>query len=116
MIVQEIFRNIVRGLFKVLDLDSPYSAKEYGPNWSKQRQKCLERDEYTCQVCSVRGDELNRELAVHHITPRRKFDDNWGQNRLSNLIALCPSCHGTFEGKFIDSSPSEFAAQARQEI
>ena len=115
MIIRESFRNIVRGAHKVLGLDSPYSAKEYGPNWTKQRRKCLERDEYTCRVCGVEDTELDRGVAVHHITPRRMYDDNWEQNELSNLITLCPSCHGTFEGQYVDSSPAEFATKARQE-
>jgi 5-methylcytosine-specific restriction endonuclease McrA len=116
MVVRIIWRSFIRGLFKALGLDSPYSAKGYGPNWTKQRQKCLERDGWVCQVCEVSDDELDRGLSVHHITPRRKYDDNWDQNQLSNLITLCPECHGRFEGKFTESTPKEFAEKAQQEL
>lgn len=68
MVVRIVWRSFVRGLFEALDPDNPYSAKEYGPNWTKQRQECLERDDWTCRACGVAGDELNRELSVHHIT------------------------------------------------
>ena len=115
MVVRLIWRSFVRGLFKALDLDSPYSAKEYGPIWTKQRQKCLERDDWTCRVCGVADDELHHELSVHHITPRRKHDGNWEQNELSNLISLCPECHGRCEGQFTNTTPEEFAAKAQQE-
>lgn len=114
--VKIIWRALVRGLFKVLGLDSPYSAKEYGPNWSKQRSKCLERDGYTCQVCGLEESEIDRELSVHHITPRREYDGNWEQNQLENLVTLCSQCHGTFEGRFANSDPGEFAVKARKEL
>lgn len=111
-----IWRTIVRGVFKAAGLDSPYSAKEYGLNWSKQRQKCLQRDDWTCQVCTVVQEEMGRELSVHHITPRRKCDSNWEQNELENLITLCSECHGKFEGQYQDCSPAEFASQAQAEL
>lgn len=110
-----IWRTLIRGLFKTLGLDSPCSAKEYGPNWSKQRRKCLDRDDRTCQVCGVEQNDKDRELSVHHITPRSQYDGNWEQNDLENLITLCGSCHGTFEGQFTNQTPGEFAANARQE-
>lgn len=110
----EIF---VRGAYNLVGLDSPYSAKEYGPNWSKQRRKCLERDSRQCRICGVQRSELDREPAVHHITPRQQFDKgDWtDMNALSNLITLCPSCHGKHEGKYTDCSPAEFVQKASQE-
>lgn len=109
-------RAFVRGLFKAVGLDSPYSAKGYGPNWSKQRKKALERDNYACQICGSDSDEHSQELSVHHIRPRRQFDGNWEQNRLENLITVCPRCHGKVEGKWMDSDSDEFAERARKEI
>lgn len=41
-----LWRTFARGVYKDLGLDSPYSAQEYGVNWTKQRNKCLERDDY----------------------------------------------------------------------
>lgn len=109
----EVVKVFVRGLYKAVGLDSPYSNQEYGPNWTKQRQKCLERDNYACRVCNKTKEEIGREPAVHHIKPRSTFDGNWKQNELENLITLCHSCHGKFEGKYQDACPDEFVRRAR---
>ena len=112
-----IWRTVVRGVYKQFGLDSPYSAKEYGVNWTKQRRKCLERDNYTCRVCKTTDSDLNREPAVHHITPRNSFDgEPLEMNALENLITLCPSCHGRFERRFTDCSPDEFAEKAKENM
>lgn len=105
---------VVRGVYKLFGLDSPFSSKSYGPNWTKQRQKCLERDDFECRVCGKSNSEMNREPAVHHITPRSRFDEGeWRKmNATSNLVTLCHSCHGKLEGEFTDCSPSEFAKKA----
>lgn len=106
----ELIKIVVRGVYNLAGLDSPYSAKSYGPNWTKQRKKCLERDSLECRVCDKHEKEMGREPAVHHITPRRKFKSSeWRQvNALSNLITLCHSCHGRYEGECQGSSPEEF--------
>lgn len=109
----ELMKIVVRGLYNAVGLDSPYSNQEYGPNWSKQRQKALDRDNYTCQVCGVTADELPRSPHVHHIKPRGDYEGNFRQNHLDNLITLCPSCHGKYEGQFQDAAPDEFAARAQ---
>ena len=113
-----IWRSFVRGLCKFIGLDSPYAAKSYGLNWTKQRQKCLERDEYRCRVCEKERPEMDRDPAVHHITPRSRFDESeWRTyNDLSNLVTLCHSCHGRLEGKYADCSPEEFAKKAKNNI
>jgi 5-methylcytosine-specific restriction endonuclease McrA len=110
-----IWRTFVRGLHNVAGLDSPYAEKEYGPNWSKQRGKCLKRDNSTCRVCGATTADIGRDLSVHHITPRSEFDDNWTQNKLENLVTLCPQCHGQFEGQFQDSTVDEFVVKAQEE-
>ncbi|GAB4269794.1 MAG: ATP-dependent helicase MrfA [Candidatus Promineifilaceae bacterium] len=68
----------------------------YGPNWQKQRQQALSRDNHTCQVCGAKEGLLH----VHHIRPFREFgyipgkNNNYQQaNQLENLITLCPRCH-----------------------
>jgi len=77
----------------------------------------FETNEYCCRVCETHQDEIGREPSVHHITPRGCYsDDEWRDfNKLTNLISLCPSCHGTFEGEFTESSPEEFVEKAREE-
>ncbi len=71
---------------------------DYGPNWRKQREKALERDNYTCQVCGA--TQMETVLHVHHKRPFRDFsyvrgeNDNYlDANELHNLVTLCPSCH-----------------------
>ena len=71
---------------------------DYGPNWQSIRDEIRERDDYECQDCGVDEGDLNMELHIHHITPRRKFDDIERANRRNNLIALCASCHRKWEG------------------
>jgi DEAD/DEAH box helicase domain-containing protein len=69
---------------------------DYGPNWSAQRRKALERDDHRCQICGATGGDLH----VHHIRPFRDFDYVRGENEnyrfaneIENLVTLCPSCH-----------------------
>jgi len=74
------------------------------------RERTLQRDEYRCCSCGVKEDELDAPLHVHHI--RAFVDcDSWQEaNQLSNLIALCPTCHGHLE------HDEDFAAIARARI
>lgn len=104
-----LWRTFVRGVHKSLGLDSPYSAQEYGTNWTRQRNKCLKRDDYTCRVCGTHQSEIGRESSVHHITPRSQFDGTpRDMNDLDNLVTLCPKCHGKFEGKYVNCDVDEF--------
>ncbi len=105
-----LWRTFVRGAHKAAGLDSPYSQQEYGANWSQQRQKCLDRDGYACRVCGADQEAIGQEPAVHHITPRSEFDDSeWRTyNALENLVTLCPSCHGTYEGRHTDCDVQGF--------
>ncbi len=74
---------------------------DYGPNWQKQRQKVLERDDFRCRTCGASGDV---KLHVHHIRPFREYgyipgkNENYKlANQVSNLVSLCPSCHRNAE-------------------
>lgn len=57
------------------------------------------RDQYDrrCADCGTHEDILDQRLHVHHIRKYRDFDDNEKANDLSNLIALCPTCHPKWE-------------------
>lgn len=66
-----------------------YYQKKF-PNGKKNKRKlCLERDDYTCQICGTK-----EKLDVHH-------KDNGGphikgnktNNELVNLTTLCHRCH-----------------------
>lgn len=74
----------------------------YGPNWQEQREKALRRDGYVCQDCRMTNSEHYREygqsLHMHHIRRFRGFDHYEEANRIVNLVTLCQSCHGKWEG------------------
>jgi 5-methylcytosine-specific restriction endonuclease McrA len=71
--------------------------KDYKGKWKKQRKKARKRDDYKCQRCGVREDNLERQLDVHHKIPYRTFDDPVEANKLANLVSLCKRCHGVVE-------------------
>jgi len=85
------------------------SEKYYGENWYAQRKTAVERDNYRCRIC---GDD--KRPNVHHIKPRREFDNLSKSNSADNLITLCPSHHGSLEGKWKDATPDEFEKKAKE--
>jgi len=52
--------------------------------YEKLRQRVLQRDCWTCQVC---GSKIN--LQVHHT----RFRSRQGNDSEQNLITLCANCH-----------------------
>jgi len=90
-------------------------SQGYGPSWYKQRKKARERDDYSCRFCGKGKEVIGRLPAVHHIRPRYMWtvqEEHEEMNSLDNLVTLCPSHHGTLEGKFKNSSPKEFIKRA----
>ncbi|MBN1428269.1 MAG: DEAD/DEAH box helicase [Anaerolineae bacterium] len=76
---------------------------DYGPDWSKQRDKARARDGFRCAHCKTPEHE-RRQHDVHHIRPFREFGYIPGKNEayqeanhLDNLTTLCPNCHRTVE-------------------
>ena len=74
------------------------APNDYGPEWSKLRERIRSRDGYRCQVCGlVEGGAKQHD--VHHKIPFRQFRDESGRilreraNRSDNLVTLCPECH-----------------------
>jgi hypothetical protein len=70
-------------------------GKYRGRNWGKQKEAAAKRDKYTCQLC---GEFKGSAVHIHHIRPFSLFDDSVKANALSNLVALCASCHASVEG------------------
>jgi 5-methylcytosine-specific restriction endonuclease McrA len=88
----------------------------YGPNWKQERLACLDRDNYTCQRCGLHEDEQDRSLDVHHIVPLREFDGDFERaNKLSNLVALCRTCHKFVEWHGEDAIDTDKAERKRRE-
>ena len=67
----------------------------YGPEWTRLRDRVRARDGYKCQVCGT--PESTRQHDVHHKTPFRAFTSMAEANRLENLTTLCSSCHHKVE-------------------
>ena len=98
----------------------------YGPNWiSQKRPQIQSRDNNSCRVCKTHSTNIDEySVHVHHIKPAREFGahdpdvdtDYEKMNDPSNLICLCPSCHGQLEGKFQDADPDEFAELGREHL
>jgi len=75
---------------------------EYGEDWKETRNNILQRDDYECQICGTTRDEhlekYGRSLDVHHIVPKRKFENDDEANDPENLVTLCRKCHRKWEG------------------
>lgn len=58
----------------------------------KRREEALERDRYSCVLCSAAGPGAGgtARLEVHHADPDPDDDD---LHALSNLVTLCEDCH-----------------------
>jgi DEAD/DEAH box helicase domain-containing protein len=76
---------------------------DYGPEWTRIRERVRARDGYRCQVCGA--PENGRQHDVHHKIPFRAFLRNATSpvvalaeaNRLDNLTTLCHNCHQKVE-------------------
>ena len=70
-----------------------------GGNWEMQAKRARERDGYQCRLCGVTERELGKPLDVHHRIPYRLFNSPVEANALSNLVALCRTCHTKVEAE-----------------
>lgn len=77
----------------------------YGPNWTPQKRKALKRDQYRCQRCRKDERKIGRRPDVHHLKRIQWFKENYDEplwyekaNDLENLVCLCRTCHGLWEG------------------
>lgn len=76
--------------------------REYNGKWWRARRQTLERDDFQCQYCGTRAEQIGRNPDVHHIVPLRKFDTPQEAHRLDNLISLCRQCHRRAEAGNIE--------------
>lgn len=81
---------------------------EYGADWKTISQQIRERDEFTCQGCSI--IEKDKNFHIHHKIPFRMFISHKEANKPENLVTLCPSCHREAEKQiFIQSGLAGFS-------
>lgn len=74
----------------------------YGKGFTaKKKSEVRSRDGHQCQSCSMGQSEhleqYDRKLHVHHIMPRRLFEDAEKANAKENLVTLCIQCHHEWE-------------------
>jgi len=65
-----------------------YQRYLQSPQWKERREKALKKAGGKCSLCSKKGG-----LDVHHRDYSRI-----GQERPTDLIAICRGCHSTFHG------------------
>jgi len=69
-------------------------SSDYTDGWVSRRTE-VRKDE--CQDCGMSNGEhlekYNRKLEVHHIIPRKEFEDMEKADRDDNLVTLCIPCH-----------------------
>jgi hypothetical protein len=73
----------------------------YGPDWSKQREKALEKSSGVCCYDGCSKDECRngRSLHLHHIEPLKNFDSFEEANKPSNLVPVCAEHHPKIENE-----------------
>ena len=69
----------------------------YGPDWTRIRDRVRARDKYQCQVCGASLKLAHAQHDVHHKIPFRSFTSIEEANRLENLTTLCRTCHHKVE-------------------
>lgn len=75
-----------------------------GPRWERTAERVRERAGRCCEDCGASEAEIGEKLHAHHIVPFHNFESVRQANRMSNLRALCRSCH----------TKAEFATDAAQ--
>lgn len=61
-------------------------------HWQKLRLEALKRSGGACEICGFKPYQ-NGKLQVHH-----KSYKNLGNEQLSDLVCVCPSCHKKIHG------------------
>ncbi len=68
-------------------------SRANGKGWKAARRKALRKANHSCERCSVPS------VTVHHKIPVRCFAKPYHAHYDSNLIVVCPKCHGNEERK-----------------
>jgi len=72
--------------------DTTHRARQSGV-WKKWRLAVYERDNYTCQICKVKGDELiPHHIKLYRFYPRDRY-------KVGNGVTLCRKHHRGLHNK-----------------
>jgi 5-methylcytosine-specific restriction endonuclease McrA len=66
--------------------------------WAAKRKLVLRRDHYVCTICQASDTPLH----VHHLA----YTARWGEEPLSDLIAICSADHAMLHARTVPSSAS----------
>jgi hypothetical protein len=66
-----------------------YSDKLQDPRWQKRRLEVLQRDNFTCRLCT----DITTVLHIHH----KKYAKEPWEVELGSLITYCKHCHSVIE-------------------
>ena len=80
-----------------------------GVDWNSIAEKVRRRAGYKCEHCGKTQEECGRKLDVNHIEPFHQSKNKTNANRLSNLEALCKSCHMKTEWKWRRENNIQYA-------
>jgi 5-methylcytosine-specific restriction endonuclease McrA len=64
--------------------------------WEKQKERVLQRDNFTCQGCGWTEEEAG-PLECHHIDPLRETEYDWKKYPDDLVVPLCGVCHPNAE-------------------
>lgn len=71
-----------------------YMIKRPHPRISLSKKEILRRDNYTCQYCGRKS----QQLTIDHVIPRHRG----GSHSWENLVASCPPCNRNKGGKMLN--------------
>lgn len=82
-----------------IDGRSSISVFFRGNDWQNIADKIRKKALYCCEVCGKSQQENGASLDVNHIEPWHNFTSTKEANRVSNLQAVCKSCHRKVESR-----------------
>ena len=83
---EETWHNFLRQSKGTVNHDDVYNSYLCSKAWEDKRTQVLKRDGYRCVCCNTQAVDI--PLDVHH-----KTYENIGKEPLSDLAAMCKSCH-----------------------
>ena len=84
-------------------MDKEFAESYNTAEWQKKRNRILERDNYTCQICG----NTTGVMQVHHLTYKNCHGKAYGAPA-KDLVTLCCNCHNHDDGDHIHFFSGKF--------